>query len=75
MKTRTLAKHQFVNNKAFRVSKLTDRWPGVPKDDKLMLTIVLPDRESAFFLRADEAVLLAKLLIEAVYKSVEAYRL
>jgi hypothetical protein len=73
---KVLASHKFKNDKEILVAYLDrkdQRKMGVPEEDTLALTFITDEYERSYCIRPDEALIIIRLLAEAVDKSVKGY--
>lgn len=75
---RVLASHEFSNDKAIKVlllDKDDQQRVGAPGPDVFVLARIDGERSKDTFLRPDEALIIIKLLSEALYKAVTGYEI
>lgn len=71
-----VTEHQFANLKSIRVEYHTNEELEelqLPKEDKLALVFENIEKTSRFHIRPDEALIIIRILSEAVYQAVEGY--
>jgi len=77
-KMKTLSRYEFINDKAFEMRYLnaSDRKrANVPDVDGLALVIeTAKDERTTYHLRPDEALILARMLTDAVWKTCSSFR-
>lgn len=74
---KVLSRYEFVNDKAFETRYLnaSDRkQAGIAECDGLALRIELPDKDiTTYYMRPDEALILARMLTDAVWRSSKSF--
>lgn len=73
---KVLSSHTFKNDKTICVGYLNrsdQKKRGVPEEDTLALTFITDEYERSYCIRPDEALIIIKLLAEAVDGSVKGY--
>lgn len=75
---KVLAEHRYQNNKALRVLYLTtsdQKSLGVPECDTLAICFDDGEKETRWYIRPDEAVMLINLLSRGIFNSVSGYEI
>ena len=74
---KTLSRYEFLNNRAFETRYLSPserRQRGLPDCDTIALVTEHGQRD-VLFLRADEALILARMLTDAVWKTCKTFEI